>query len=142
MIERNDELELFGPGAEFDHIGLAVSSIKLLPVTPRTYFDPIQKVSVAFFSIHGVPLEAVQPADEQSPISAQLRQGTKLLHICFRVPDLEAAVGVARSKGLMPISRPVPAEAFDGRRIIWLFSPVLGLFELVESSPPAIAANS
>ena len=138
-FHRNDvkdgRIDLFGPGAEFDHIGLAVSSLDALPVQSPRFFDPIQKVSVAFFSIHGVPLEAVQPGDEQSPVSAQLKQGTKLLHLCFRVPDLDAAVLAARSKGLMPISRPAPAVAFDGRRIVWLFSPVLGLFELVENPP-------
>lgn len=131
----DDQIELFGAEAEFDHIGLAVPSLDALPVRVPRSFDPIQKVAVAFLSIHGVPLEAVAPVDERSPISARLAQGTKLLHLCFRVPDLDVAVRAARSRGLLPISRPVPAVAFGGRRIVWLFSPVLGLFELLESSP-------
>ena len=141
MHDPSYQIDLFGPETEFDHIGLAVSSLEALPLYPPRFIDPIQNVSLAFFSIHGVPLEAVQPSDERSPISAQLKQGTKLLHLCFRVPDLDAAVQAARRKGLMLISRPAPAVAFDGRRIVWLYSSVLGLFELLESSLPEHPSN-
>lgn len=136
MNDRDEQIDLFGPGAVLDHIGLGVSALDLLPIKPHEYFDPIQNVRVAFFSIHGLRLEAVQPSDEHSPVFERLRQGTKLLHLCFRVPDLDAAVREGKSKGLKAISRPAPAVAFGGRRIVWLFSPVLGLFELVESAQP------
>jgi hypothetical protein len=32
----------------------------------------------------------------------------------------------------MPVSRPVPAAAFDGRRIVFLLTPQRDLIELVE----------
>lgn len=142
MTDFIDQIDSFGPGVEFDHVGLAVASLDSLPVQPHSYVDAIQKVTVAFLSIHGVRTEAVQPGNGQSPVTERLRQGTKLSHLYFRVPDIDAAIREGRSKGLMPISRPVPAVACGGRRNDWLFCPVLRLFELVESSLTEGASKS
>ena len=97
--------------------------------------DPIQRVRVALFRLHGVPLEAVEPVGDDSPVSNSLRKGMKLIHLCFRVPDLDAAAAAARSHGLLQVSQPAPAAAFDGRRILWFYSRAMGLFELVEDRP-------
>ena len=125
-------VNLFGEGAEFDHIGLVVESINSLGFNiPRTS-DPRQDVTVAFFELHGVPIEAVAPNSENSPVSRQLRDGRKLLHLCYRVADIEKACASAKRHGLVQISTPVPATAFEGRNIVWLYSKVFGLFELTE----------
>jgi methylmalonyl-CoA/ethylmalonyl-CoA epimerase len=127
------DVDLFGDGAVLDHVGLCVSTIgDVLPGDPGIV-DPIQKVRVALFQLHGVPLEAVEPIGDDSPVSASLRKGMRLIHLCFRVPDLDAAAAAARSHGLLQVSQPVPAAAFDGRKIVWFFSRVMGLFELVEA---------
>ena len=131
------KLDLFGEGAVFDHVGLATASIdEDFPGLDRV-MDPIQRVTVGFLDVHGVAIEAVEPAEETSPVSNQLKKGCKLLHLCYRVPDLEAAIATARKRGLMPIAKPVPAKAFGNRRIAWLYSRTLGLFELLEAERTA-----
>jgi methylmalonyl-CoA/ethylmalonyl-CoA epimerase len=125
-------VDLFGEDAEFDHIGLVVDSIDALGSDfPRTS-DPRQDVTVAFFEIHGIRIEAVAPNSENSPVSRQAKAGQKLLHLCYRVGNLETACENAKRHGLFQISAPVPADAFEGRRIVWLYSKVFGLFELTE----------
>jgi len=130
---RRGVVDLFGPGAELDHVGLAAVRIDdVLPGLDRVT-DPIQGVTVGFFDLHGLVIEAIEPASDSSPISSQLAKGNRLLHLCYRVPDLQAAIASARSKGLLPLAKPVPAKAFDGLKIAWLFSRTMGLFELLET---------
>jgi methylmalonyl-CoA/ethylmalonyl-CoA epimerase len=125
-------IDLFGEGAEFDHIGMSMDSITRGLGGIEQIVDPIQKVAVAFFQLHGLRIEAVEPRGEDSPVANQVKRGVKLLHLCYRVPDLEKSIQVARQNGLSLIASPVPAAGFDGRRIAWLFSGNMGLFELVE----------
>ena len=93
-----------------------------------------QGVAVAFANIDGLAVELVQPARAGSPIDESLRKGTKLIHICIEVPSLDAALAESRNNGFLQISAPAPATAFDGRRIVWVFSDMYGLFELLENS--------
>ena len=123
----------FGPGAVLHHIGVAVASIANARPGLETTSDPIQKVSVAFISLHGVTLELVEPAAEDSPVSARLKNGDKLLHLCYAVPDLLGALDSAAHNGFRCIRPPAPATAYEGRRIAWVYSPVFGLIELLEA---------
>jgi len=116
----------------FHHVGLVVGSLnEVVPDGERTV-DEIQKVAIAFRSIHGLPVEYLEPLGDDSPVMASLRKGQRLLHLCFSVPDLDAAIHEGRNRGFSCIARPVPATAFAGRRIAWLFSKTYGLIELVE----------
>ena len=123
------DLNLFGLGTEFDHIGIAVSSIdqsfKKIP-------DPIQKVCVAFTNIHGFKVELVEPFGEDSPVTELLKKSIKTYHICFRVKDVHKAIEKAKDSGFYCIAKPVPAKAFEGRKVAWLFSGTYGLIELLE----------
>lgn len=131
-------LPSFGPGTTFDHVGLAVRSIADLvdSSTPVTD-DPTQRVSVAFVDMAGLRVELIQPLGDRSPVDASLAKNQPLVHLCFRVPDLEAALKHGRASGVQPLTRPVPAPAFGGRRIAWVFRKDVGLIELVEDAPAA-----
>ena len=50
------------------------------------------------------------------------------------VPNVELALKECRVHGFHLIARPVPAVAFDKRKIAWVYNNVYGLFELVEVS--------
>lgn len=129
------ELNMFGDGAVFDHVGLAVRSIEatLDGNDEATIFDDnIQKVSVAFIRMNGIKVELIEPLGEKTPVALSLKKGQQLVHLCFRVPDIEAAIEKGREHGFNCIARPVPAVAFGCRRIAWLFSRVYGLVEIVE----------
>ena len=127
------DLDVFGEGAEFEHIGLAVASItESAGEEIEIFTDETQRVRVAFVSMHGAPVELIEPLNEKSPVTDSLKKGQKLVHLCFRVPDIETAIKNGRGHGFHLIARPVPATAFEGRRIAWLFSKTYGLVELVE----------
>jgi methylmalonyl-CoA/ethylmalonyl-CoA epimerase len=132
-------LPFFGPGAVFDHVGLAVRSIQdlggaELPVTD----DCTQRVSVAFVDFAGLRVELIQPLGDRSPIAATLEKGHPLVHLCFRVPSLTMALRHGRESGMHQLARPVPAAAFDGRPIAWLYRRDIGLIELLEDTEPSV----
>src|SRR6185369_8631109 len=123
----------FGTDAIFHHVGMAVARIK--PVgkeMPKVFDDPIQGVSVAFFENAGCCIELIAPLRENSPISASLKKGQKLVHLCFEVGSMDAAIKAAATSGFRCVAKPVPAVAFQQRRIAWVFSTEYGLVELLE----------
>ena len=128
-------LDFFGPGARAHHVGLAVASIAALVPDAEITHDPVQKVKVAFVDFAGQPVELIEPADDASPVSQNLRKGQTLVHIAIEVPDIEAAVATARTHGFSRLAKPVPATAFDNRPIAWLVSRHYGLVELIEAAP-------
>ena len=130
------QLNFFGPGARFHHVGIAVRSISETCPDVEQIEDPIQGVAVAFAQIEGLAIEFVQPAKEGSPVDENLQNGVKLIHICIEVPELDAAMAEGRKHGFHRISAPVPAKAFDHRRIVWVYSNTYGLFELLENPTP------
>jgi len=127
-------LALFGEGAALDHIGVAVRSIASASVPDlRVTQDATQRVSVAFVETGGATLELIEPLGDDSPIRASLDKGHALVHLCFRVPDLDSALEAGQRAGFHRLAAPVPAPAFDNRRIVWVFSRVFGLVELLEA---------
>lgn len=133
------ELNFFGEHAKFHHIGLAVKSIKEVSPSSEIVTDPRQDVSVAFVVVNGVEIELIEPCSDNSPITESLNKGIKFLHICYTVSDVEMAIKECREHGFHCITRPVPAVAFDNRRIAWVYSIKYGLVELLED--PKICAE-
>ena len=88
ILEKN----FLGKDAKFHHIGLAVNSILDIEPTVEKIYDPIQKVYIAFVNINGVKIELIEPANISSPISANIKKGTKLVHMCFSVINIEATI--------------------------------------------------
>jgi methylmalonyl-CoA/ethylmalonyl-CoA epimerase len=130
----------------FHHIGYAVQSILdyrrdffdplYSPVSvSEVVEDPIQRVRVCFAQLQGgVTVELVEPAATDSPMNGIIgSQRGGLYHQCFEVDDLEEEIARFRSRSCLPLGRPAPAAAFDGRRIIFLLTPQRDLIELLES---------
>ena len=126
-------IDYFGPGARFHHIGLAVNVIAEVCSSCAPTYDPVQRVNVAFVNLNGCPVELVEPAAENSPVSATLEKGGKLLHLCYEVDDLDAALQACRQHAFHIIRPPAPAAAFNQHRIAFVFSRAVGLVELLES---------
>lgn len=131
----------------FHHIGYAVRNIGeyletfvqplLAPVSvTEPVSDPIQRVTVCFVELPGgVLLELVEPLGADSPVNSVIgSQRGGLYHTCYEVDDLEQAIARFRARKCMPLGAPVPAAAFDGRRIVFLLTPQRDLIELVESA--------
>ena len=130
--EQPADVNFFGEGVEFEHVGMVVESIENSAGEAKMTHDPIQKVNVAFVRIHGIEIEYVEPTGPDSPVAATLKRGQTLAHLCFNTPDIGASIEAGKKHGFVCIAKPVPAVAFDSRRIAWMFSRTYGLVELLE----------
>ena len=84
--------------------------------------------------------ELVEPDVDASPVTAFLRRGGGLHHLCYEVDSLEAEIERARAARMTLVRPPQPAVAFDGRRICWMFSAQRLLIEYLERARPIPAA--
>jgi methylmalonyl-CoA/ethylmalonyl-CoA epimerase len=128
------------------HIGFVVKSIArtgksfaeslALTWNEKVFFDPLQKVSVTFMQ-SAVPtepqIELIEPVGEDSPVRAFLSKGGGLHHLCYEVSSLETQLELSRSLGGKLVRPPMPAVAFDGRRIAWVYGKARLLVEFLES---------
>jgi methylmalonyl-CoA/ethylmalonyl-CoA epimerase len=129
------------------HVGVAVPSLAPTTELLSTLFgyrvvsgpfdDPIQKVSVNFLTVSSndiAEIELIAPLTEDSPIQSMLAKGGGgAYHLCFETSDLDGALSHAKNNGCIVVSAPVPAVAFEGRRIAWIYTRSRQLFELVEA---------
>ena len=134
-------------GFKLRHVGVAVPSLNPATDTLSTLFgyrvisgpfdDPIQKVSVNFLTQSDndvAEIELIAPLGQDSPITAMLaKSGGGAYHLCFETSNIEQALVHAKNNGCIVISGPVPAVAFNGRRIAWIYTKSRQLFELVEA---------
>ncbi len=101
------------------------------------YFDPLQKVRVTFLqgaSATDSLIELVEPAGSESPVLRFLEHGGGLHHLCYEVEAIEAHLAFCKSMGTIVIRRPVPAVAFNGRRIAWALTKKRLLVEFLEEN--------
>jgi methylmalonyl-CoA/ethylmalonyl-CoA epimerase len=130
------------------HVGVAVSTLEptteLLSalfgfkVVSGPFDDPIQKVTVNFLAKSAedvAEIELIAPLAQDSPIRSMLaKDGGSAYHLCFETSDIDAALTHAKNNGCIVVSPPVPAVAFQGRKIAWIYTRSRQLFELVEAA--------
>ncbi len=123
------------------HVGIAVTSIAealpfyrdilgLAPGQPETA-DGATIVSLRFGD---VDVELLEPIHPQSPVAKFLaKRGPGIHHICYRVPDLDAALARCRMAGYRLVDA-TPRRGAGGRRIAFLHPQATNgvLLELTE----------
>lgn len=128
---------------KLDHLGIVVRSLaESLPL----YTDVIglavegtevvesERVRVAMLPAGGTRVELLEPLDSESAAGRFLeRRGGGLHHICFQVPDIEAACRRCRDAGVDLIGEG-PRAGVGGRPVVFLDPRGAGrvLIELVE----------
>jgi methylmalonyl-CoA/ethylmalonyl-CoA epimerase len=108
----------------------------------RIILDSLQGAWVSF--LHGpiasdALIELVEPVDEGSPVRKFLKQGGGLHHLCYEVGNLETQLRLSRSTGSLVVRTPVPAAAFGGRRIAWVYTKTKLLLEYLEADGCSIS---
>lgn len=105
-----------------DHIGIAVESIDSGLAVYRALGIEVegieevadQRVRVAFLPVGDACLELLEPTDDTSPIARHIeRRGAGLHHICFRVPDIRAAMVRLSGEGYRLLSEEPLRGAHD-----------------------------
>jgi methylmalonyl-CoA/ethylmalonyl-CoA epimerase len=147
IIEGN----VFNDGLEpwaLHHTGLLVASISQVAPSlarslrtswnERIIHDPQQQARVSFlYPSAGAPgagcVELVEPDGEDSPAHKLLtRTGGGLYHLCYEVARLDAQVESSYQAGDLILQKPIPAVAFGGRRIAWVYTRSKLLLEFLE----------
>jgi methylmalonyl-CoA/ethylmalonyl-CoA epimerase len=103
----------------------------------KIIFDPLQNVHVTFLRgahANDALIELVEPGSSDSPVSRFLARGGGMHHVCYEVEDLEAQLAFCKTVNSTVVRKPVPAVAFDGRRIAWVLTKRKLLVEYLESS--------
>jgi methylmalonyl-CoA/ethylmalonyl-CoA epimerase len=129
----------------FHHLGFVVASIQssvpglldsLQAEWDGTIFhDPLQAVRVTFLrGKHAANpvLELVEPAGENSPVMPFLKRGGGLHHVCYEIDNLEDQLALSRAQRGLVVRPPLPAVAFGGRRIAWVYTKNKLLLEYLE----------
>ncbi len=136
------------PVKAINHIGIAVRSIEaqkpFYEDTLGAVFEgveevPTQKVRVAFFRIHDVRLELLEPTDPASTVAAFLeKRGEGLHHIAYTVEGIEERIAELKQAGVRMIDE-APRPGAHHTRVAFVHpkSTFSVLTELCE--PPAAA---
>ena len=128
-----------------DHVGIAVRSLdEALPL-----FEPVagargsgrervdsQGVEIVFLGSGPGKLELLAPTREDSPVAKFLaKRGPGVHHLCYRVPDVSAALEAFRSEGYELIDRE-PRTGGHGHRVAFLHPRSTGgvLIELLQAA--------
>jgi methylmalonyl-CoA/ethylmalonyl-CoA epimerase len=96
--------------------------------------DPLQGVTIVLCTRDSdAMIELIAPKSADSPAAGWLKRiKAGAYHTCYEAPDLVAALAHFSELGLKPLAEPVPAVAFGGRRIVFLWGHHTGLLELLE----------
>jgi methylmalonyl-CoA/ethylmalonyl-CoA epimerase len=133
------------------HVGYVVASIsksaprfaQLLSIgwDGQVIHDPLQFVRVTFLPANlstQSTIELVEPAGPRSPVRKFAEAGGGLHHVCYEVDDLQAQIEYSQSAGATLVRVPLPAKAFDGRRIAWIMTAEKQLVEYLERAADPI----
>lgn len=130
-------------GLRFHHTGVACRD---LMAAERPYLalgytaegdvfeDPIQGIRGRFLVLPGTRIELVAPLREDSPVVGWLNRGVHLYHTAYETDDMASAIASLRTTARAKVVvEPVPAVAFEGRKIAFLLGPSAFLIELIEA---------
>jgi methylmalonyl-CoA/ethylmalonyl-CoA epimerase len=109
------------------HIGIAVPSVEAAQRFYRDVLDvpargPEEADGARIVHLHfgDAEVELLEPVDPESPIAKFLaRRGPGIHHICYRVPDLDAALAACREQGYRLVDE-VPRTGAGGCRIAFV----------------------
>jgi methylmalonyl-CoA/ethylmalonyl-CoA epimerase len=113
--------------ARLAHVGVAVRDLDdavrfyrdVLGVTPHAP-QQADGATIVGLTLGDSDVELLTASDATSPIGKFLAtRGPGIHHICFRVPDIEAALARCRDAGFQLIDQ-VPRPGADGRRVAFL----------------------
>ena len=133
---------------KIDHLGIAVKSIEEaltfyrdalgLDVSGRETVEE-QGVNVAMLPVGESRVELLEPTGPETPVGKFLaKRGPGLHHICYRVPDVRAALERLRSAGVRLIDDQ-PRVGAGGHLVAFVHPSSTGgvLVELAEASDPS-----
>ncbi len=129
------------PNLKIHHIGYLVKKIDAAILSFQkigyetvqdTVYDDIRKVNICFLQKDGYRIELVAPVSEDSIVYGLLKKYKNCpYHICYETDDFDEDYRSLTSGGFTAIDAPTPAPALQGRDVVFLTSPSMGMIELI-----------
>lgn len=95
--------------------------------------DEIRNINIAFLSKDDVVVELVAANGTNSVISSLHKKiGNAPYHICYECEKLCETISELENKGYMVVKTPEIAPAILGKKVAFLYNPLIGMIELVE----------
>lgn len=133
------------PTLKVHHIGYlvkkmesAICSFEALgyEITQASIYDEIRKVNICFLQKDNYCIELVSPASEDSVVSGLIKKfKNSPYHICYETEHFKEDYQELINGGFVSIDVPTPAPALQGRNVVFLMNPFMGMIELLESTP-------
>lgn len=130
-------------GYEFHHLGYATMDLgrdrQLLEflgysLEGEPFSDAVQGVRGCFLTGAGPRIELLESLPGSSTLQPWVDAGIKLYHLAYLVSDIMASIAWAQSTRGRVVSPPVPAVAFEGRRVCFFMFRTGQLVEFIEST--------
>ena len=115
------------PTPRIAHVGLAVTSIAealpfyrdVLGMAPHPP-EEADGATIVSLDFGGTGVELLEPRSPDGPVGRFLaKRGPGIHHVCYRVPDLDAALAACRQAGYRLVDD-TPRTGAGGRRIAFL----------------------
>ncbi len=128
--------------ARLAHVGIAVPSLAealrfyrdVLGLEPAGSPETADGTAIVTLPFGDTSVELLEPRDPNSPVAKFLaKRGPGIHHVCYRVPDLDAALARCRAAGYRLVDD-TPRRGAGGRRIAFLHPKATAgiLLELTE----------
>jgi methylmalonyl-CoA/ethylmalonyl-CoA epimerase len=129
---------------KFHHIGIFVSDIdsgseimrNMFPIVSESeiYEDYSIGVYVKFLvDSSDIRYEIVAPLTQDNPVSGLLKSKKNLLnHVAYEVDNFYEVIDSMTNLGALQVSPVSPAVAFNGLNVVFLYSPLGFVVELIE----------
>ena len=128
---------------KLDHIGYITdqleetkkSFLQLGYVSESVVDFEAHKSKVCFLRKEGeTTVEIVEPYENNKSLRKLLKNGVTPYHLCYEVENINESISTLTGGGYISLSEPLPAPAFNGRLICYLWSREAGFIELVSGS--------
>lgn len=131
-----------GRDFKFHHLGIAAKSLEnstksleFMGYVPETaiFEDHTQGVRGQFLvSSSGPRFEVLENLEGSRTLSPWIARGVALYHTAYEVDAFDDVLAEIRSSGGKVLVAPVPAVAFDGRRICFVALASKAIVEIIE----------
>lgn len=130
---------------KFNHIGIFVKSLtyglkelrKIIKIKKKSKIikDETLKVKLIFiFDENNLCYELIEPYGKNNPVSNSIKKKYNLLnHLAYESINFDKDVKKLIKNGFRPISKPMPAKAFKGKKVIFLINQLNYINEIIEN---------
>ena len=134
--------QIIDPSWNFHHLGVASRSIEKdaavwadlgYSIEGDVFADQTQGIRGLFLTGPGPRLELLEDLPDRNTVAPWIEKGVKIYHTAYEVGDMDAQIARLVQRRARVVVEPVPAIAFNNRKICFLMLKNLTLIELIEA---------